>query len=119
MKNFDQIEVGDVVTAQYQEETAIFVRPSTGAPTEDATGRPCRPQGQVKSRRAVATRTNEITATVEGIDYPKSYRHAQRATRPHSGPSGSAPTWNNFDAVRKGDEVVVRHTNAVAVAVTK
>jgi hypothetical protein len=33
VKNFDQIEVGDVVTAQYQEETAIFVRPSTGSPT--------------------------------------------------------------------------------------
>src|SRR3954467_10796098 len=38
VRNFDQIEVGDVVTAQYHEATAIFVRPSTGAPTSDATG---------------------------------------------------------------------------------
>jgi hypothetical protein len=29
VRNFDQIQVGDVVTAQYQEATAIFVRPAT------------------------------------------------------------------------------------------
>ena len=126
VKNFDQIEVGDVVTAQYQEETAIFVRPSTGSPTvrpstgsptEDATGtlqtaRPGEKPG------AVATRTNEITATVEGIDYPN-------RTVTLKGPRGRtrtirvSPEVENFDAVRKGDEVVVRHTNAIAVAVTK
>ena len=38
VRNFDQIQVGDVVTAQYQEATAIFVRPATGAPTSNATG---------------------------------------------------------------------------------
>jgi hypothetical protein len=69
VRNFDQIQVGDVVTAQYQEATAIFVRPSTGAPTSDQTGtlqtaRPGEKPG------AVATRTNEITATVVSIDYP-------------------------------------------------
>jgi hypothetical protein len=117
VKNFDQIEVGDVVTAQYQEETAIFVRPSTGAPTEDATGtlRTARPG---EKPGAVATRTNEITATVEGIDYPN-------RTVTLKGPRGRtrtirvSPEVENFNAVRKGDEVVVRHTNAVAVAVTK
>jgi hypothetical protein len=117
VRNFDQIQVGDVVTAQYQEATAIFVRPSTGAPTVDATGtlqtaRPGEKPG------AVATRTNEITATVEGIDY-------SNRTVTLKGPRGRtrtikvSPDVENFDAVRKGDEVVVRHTNAVAVAVTE
>jgi hypothetical protein len=117
VKNFDQIEVGDVVTAQYQAETAIFVRPSTGAPTEDAartlqTARPGEKPG------AVATHINEITATVEGIDY-------SNRTITLKGPRGRtrtikvSPEVENFNAVRKGDEVVVRHTNAVAVAVTE
>ncbi len=69
VRNFDQIEVGDTVTAQYREATAIFVRPATGAPTADTTGTlQTAPLGQRPS--AVATRTNEITATVESIDYP-------------------------------------------------
>jgi hypothetical protein len=117
VKNFDQIEVGDVVTAQYQEETAIFVRPSTGAPTVDATGTLHTAKlGEKPS--AVATRTNEITATVEGIDY-------SNRTVTLKGPRGRtqtikvSPDVEDFDAVRKGDEVVVRHTNAVAVAVTE
>ena len=41
------------------------------------------------------------------------------------GPSGSTRTFKvgpevtNLDAVRKGDEVVVRHTEAIAIAVTE
>jgi hypothetical protein len=117
VKNFDQIEVGDVVTAQYQEATAVFVRPSTGAPTADTsdtlqTARPGEKPG------AFAARTNEITATVESIDYPSRIVMLK-------GPRGGTRTFKvgpevtNFDAVRKGDEVVVRHTNAVAIAVTE
>jgi len=117
VKNFDQIEVGDVVTAQYREETAIFVRPLTGAPTEDV-ARTLQTAMSGEKPGAVATQTSEITATVEGIDYPN-------RTVTLKGPRGRtrtirvSPEVENFDAVRKGDEVVVRQTNAVAVAVTK
>ena len=117
VRNFDQIQVGDVVTAQYQEATAIFVRPATGAPTSNATGtlQTARPG---EKPEAVATRTNEITATVVSIDYPDRIVTLR-------GPRGgirtlkAGPEITNFDAVRKGDEVVVRHTEAIAVAVTK
>ena len=117
VRNFDQIQVGDVVTAQYQEATAIFVRPSTGVPTADRTGtlqtaRPGEKPG------AVATRTNEITATVMSIDYPDriiTLRGPRGGTRTLK----VGPEVANFDAVRKGDEVVVRHAEAIAVALTK
>jgi hypothetical protein len=117
VRNFDQIQVGDVVTAQYQEATAIFVRPATGAPTSDATGtlQTARPG---EKPEAVATRTNEITATVVSIDYPDrivTLRGPRGGTRTLK----AGPEITNFDAVRKGDEVVVRHTEAIAVAVTK
>jgi hypothetical protein len=102
---------------QYREATAIFVRPATGAPRADTTGTlQTAPLGQRPS--AVGTRTNEIIATVESIDYPSRVVVVK-------GPSGSTRTFKvgpevkNLDGVRKGDEVVVRHTEAVAVAVTE
>jgi hypothetical protein len=117
VRNFDQIEVGDTVTAQYQEATAIFVRPATGAPAAEPTGTLERaPLGARPS--AVATSTNEITATVESIDYANRIVVVK-------GPSGRARTFKvgpevtRLDAVQKGDEVVVRHTEAIAVAVTE
>ena len=117
VRNFDQIQVGDVVTAQYQEATAIFVRPATGAPTADSTGTLQRaPLGERPS--AVATRTNEITATVESIDYP-SRIVTVRGPRGNTRTFKVGPEVKNLDGVRKGDEVVVRHTEAVAVAVTE
>jgi len=117
VRNFDQIEVGDTVTAQYQEATAVFVRPATGAPAAKPTGTlETAPLGERPG--AVATSTNEITATVESIDY------ANRIVVVR-GPSGRARTFKvgpevtRLDAVQKGDEVVVRHTEAVAIAVTE
>jgi hypothetical protein len=117
VRNFDQIEVGDTVTAQYQEATAVFVRPATGAPAAEPTGTFERaPLGARPG--AAATSTNEITATVESIDY------ANRIVVVR-GPSGRARTFKvspevtRLDAVQKGDEVVVRHTEAVAIAVTE
>jgi hypothetical protein len=117
VRNFDQIEVGDVVTAQYHEATAIFVRPSTGQPAADGadTLRTARPGDKPG---AVATRTDEITASVESIAY-SSRLVTLRGPRGGTRTFKVGPQVTNFDSVRKGDEVVVRHTEAVAVAVTK
>jgi hypothetical protein len=105
------------VTAQYREATAIFVRPSTGAPTTDTTGTlQTTPLGQRPS--GVATRTNELTATVESIDYPSRFV-VVRGPRGNTRTFKVGPEVTDLDAVRKGDEVVVRHTEAVAVAVTE
>jgi len=80
VRNFDQIEVGDVVTAQYHEATAIFV--PTGQPAADGadTLRTARPGDKPG---AVATRTDEITASVESID---------QAHREGEGPEGHIRT---------------------------
>jgi hypothetical protein len=117
VRNFDQIKVGDTVTAQYREATAIFVRPATGAPTADTTGTlQTAPLGERPS--AVGTRTNELTATVESIDYP-SRVVVVRGPRGNTRTFKVGPEVKNLDGVRKGDEVVVRHTEAIAVAVTE
>ena len=91
MKNFDQIEVGDVVTAQYQEETAIFVRPSTGPPRRMPL-EPCRPQSQVKSRARLPPAPTRSPQRSKASTIPI-VPSRSRATWPHSDRSRSAPTW--------------------------
>jgi hypothetical protein len=91
VKNFDQIEVGDVVTAQYQEETAIFVRPSTGAAAEDATGtlqtaRPVKSRARLPSAPTRSPRQSK--ASIIPIVPSRSKGHVAAL-----GPSRSAPKW--------------------------
>lgn len=118
VKNFDQIEVGDKVTAQYHDATLIFVRSSTGAPAVDADHALLRSAGPGEKPGVAASRTSEVTSRVENIDHvnrlvtlrdPGGYMRTVKAT----------PEVEGFDAVRKGDEVVVRHTEAIAIAVTE
>jgi hypothetical protein len=117
VRNFDQIEVGDVVTAQYYEAVAIAVQPSTGEPRAEETGSFQRaPLGDKPGMET--TRVRELTARVENIDYDNRVVTLR-------GPSGQVrkvkvgPEVKNFAAVKKGDQVLVRHTEAVAIAVTE
>jgi hypothetical protein len=117
VRNFDQIEVGDVVTAQYYNAVAIAVQPSTGEPTAGETNSMQRaPLGEKPG--ATTTRVQELTARVEDIDYDSRLVTLR-------GPSGQirkvrvGPEVKNLEAVKKGDQVLVRHTEAVAIAVTE
>ncbi|MCX5734360.1 MAG: hypothetical protein NTW68_08555 [candidate division NC10 bacterium] len=62
--------------------------------------------------------TTEITASVEAIDYAK-------RTVSLKGPQGDiriikvGPNVERFDQVKQGDQVVVRHTEALAISVQK
>jgi hypothetical protein len=117
VRNFDQIKVGDTVKATYLESVAIFVRKSNEKP--DA--------GQVQTVQVapkgakpgvIATETTEVTAKVEAIDYKK-------RTVTLKGPEGNVRTFSvdksvkKFDNVKVGDEVVLRVTEAMAIAVEK
>ncbi|EWY42782.1 hypothetical protein N825_00325 [Skermanella stibiiresistens SB22] len=117
VRNFDQIEVGDVVTAQYYESIAIAVEPATGKPTiKDTSSDQRAPLGD--KPEANNLRIRELTAMVEDIDYSNRLVTLR-------GPSGQirkvkvGPDVTNLEAVRRGDQVRVRHTEAIAVAVTE
>ena len=105
VKNFDRVKKGDQVTAEYYEETAIFVRPSSEPPTAAEAGAvDVAPRGAKPGVAAVDTVV--VTATVEAVD-------PQQRTVTLRGPQG------NLVTLKVGDEVVVRHTEAVAIAVQK
>ena len=116
-KNFDQIKVGDKVKGRFLDSIAIFVRKS-GAPP-DATEMQAvsvAPRGQMP--KAVAVNTVEITAKVEKIDYKKRLITLK-------GPEGSVrtikvdPRVKRLAEVKVGDEIVLRHTEAIALEVVK
>lgn len=121
VRNFDQIEPGDTVTASYLDATAIFVR----KPGEAASGAPGVSGGGTVAVAApgempggLVANTVERTATVQDIDYD-----ARKVTL--MGPRGGTvelsvdPSVQGLDQVKKGDQVVVRHTEAVAIDVQK
>jgi len=117
VRNFDQVQKGDQVIAEYYEETAIFVRPSAEQPMAGETGVvEVAPRGAKPGVADVETLV--VTAKVEAID-------PQKRTVTLRGPQGKAVTLKvdeqvkRFDQVKVGDEVVVRHTEAVAIAVQK
>jgi Cu/Ag efflux protein CusF len=114
--NFDQIKVGDTVTARYTQSIAVSVRKSDEPPS--ATGRESitrAPEGQ--SPAATRTATMQITAQVEKID-----RDKRELTL--MGPSGETRTVTvpqdvkKFDELKVGDNVVIRATESVAIQVS-
>jgi hypothetical protein len=116
-RNFDQVEVGDTVAAEYLEAIAITVRRADAPPqaTESAAiglaAKGERPAGMIVN-------TTQMTARVEGVDLT-----ARTVTL--RGPQGGVRTITVDDSVRRldeikpGDEVVVHYTEAVALAIVR
>jgi len=117
VKNFDQIKVGDKVTAKFYQSVAIFVAKTGDKPSASETKTvKVAPKG-AKPGAAVVD-TLEVTAKVEGIDYKK-------RTVTLKGPEGNVKTFTvdkavkNFKNIKKGDDVILRVTEAMAVMVEK
>lgn len=115
VKNFDQIHVGDVLTAKYLESVALVVRKAGDAPSaSESRTVEVAPKGQKPAARIVETK--EVTATVESIDYAT--RHVTLR-----GPDGNArtikvdPSVKRLNEVKKGDQVVARYTEGLAISV--
>jgi hypothetical protein len=116
-KNFDQVKVGDKVTADFYNSAAVYVRrvdepPSANESTVVEYAAPgAQPSG-------VIVRTKEITARVDAID-PKT----RMATL--TGSAGNSVTFKvddaveNLDRIKAGDQVIVRYTEALALSVDK
>ncbi len=115
VKNFDQIKAGDKLRTTYLESMAVFVRKSDEKPFAGEVGTVrVAPKGAKPG--IVVADTFEITAKVDDIDYKK-------RTVTLKGPEGKVNTFTvdkrvkKFMSVKKGDELVVRVTEAMAVAV--
>ena len=115
VKNFKQVKVGDRVATKYYESTAVFVRKPDEPPfAETASAVQVAAPGQKPG--AVAVDTVEMTARVEDINY-------KNRTVTLRGPQQKTKTLKvgkevkRFDEVKKGDEVVIRHTEALAIDV--
>ncbi len=115
VKNFDQIKVGDVVTAKYVEALTLELKKTTVKPDvkADAAAVAAAPGG--KPGGAVGAQITAI-ATVVGIDQANS-------TISLKGPKGKVvalkvKNQDHFKVVKMGDQVEVKYTEALAIAVT-
>ena len=115
MENFDQIKKGDQVVATYIESMAVFVAKAGEKPvTGEVEVVKAAPKGAKPS--LIAVDTVQETLAVAGIDYKK-----RKITL--KWPDGKTKTVKihknvkGFKKIKKGDSIVVRLTEAVAVAV--
>jgi hypothetical protein len=115
VRNFDQIKVGDFVVARYAEALTLELR-KTKVEAGDVAVREGAARAKPGERPAVAG-AREVTAIADviGVDPKKS-------TITLRGPRGNVVTLNvqnpdQFKVVKKGDQVEVTYTEALALSV--
>jgi hypothetical protein len=116
-KNFNQVKVGDKVTADYVASTAFYVRrvdepPSTNETTVVQYAAPGAQPG------GVIVKTKEVTARVDAID-PKTRTATLTGSAGNSVAIKVDDAVPNLDRIKAGDQVVVRYTEALALSVDK
>jgi hypothetical protein len=115
VKNFDQIKLGDFVVARYAQALALELRK-----TKVKAGEPTVREGAARSKpgeapSAVGAREVTAIAEVIGVD-------AKNSTVTLKGPRGNVVTLDvrnpdQFKLVKKGDQVDVTYTEALALSV--
>ena len=117
VSDFDQIQLGDAVTVEYADPVVVLVRArgeTMSGAADDAVQ--IVPKGQRPG--AAMLQQTETVATLQDIDY------ARRVVKLRTA-EGAVHKINvhehiqNLERFRKGDEVVVRYTEAVAVAIAR
>lgn len=114
--NFDQIEVGDQVRATVIDALAVYVGKPGAAPSAGA-GEMIALAPRGARPGTVMARTVEITDRIEAVDRTDRTIKIQ-------GVSGKPQTLKvgpdvNLDDLKKGDDVVIRATEALAIRVEK
>jgi hypothetical protein len=116
-QNFDQVRVGDEVKLQYYESVAIYVTSDGKPPAADSAvavgvaAKGAKPAGEV-------IEVTDVSATIEAINPVKRVLTLK-------GPQGNVfpvtvdKSVQGFNALRVGDNVHVRHTEALALTVSK
>ena len=115
VKNFDQMKVGDFVVVRYAQALTLELRKTRG-PVGDVTVQQDAARAKPGERPAVAgARQVTAIATVTAVDPKKS-------TITLKGPRGNVVTLDvqnpdQFKVVKKGDQVEVTYTEALALSV--
>jgi hypothetical protein len=116
VRNFDQIKVGDMVTAKYSQSIAVAVRKSDEPPS--ATGRETFKRAPLGEKPAAAgTSMTQISATIDKIDKDKRELTLK-------GPQGNSTVVKvsddvkRFDELKEGDQVVITATESLAISVS-
>jgi hypothetical protein len=117
VKNLDQVKAGDELVVKAYESIALFVRKGSEAPSASETmAVAVAAKGQEPG--AVIVDSQEIKATVEAV-------HPALRKITLKGPDGKKRTFKVHEdykalgEIKKGDELVVRHTEALAISIEK
>ncbi len=114
-KNFNQLEIGDMVSITYYESVAIYLGNPGDLPKE-VTGEMIvrAPEGETPG--GIATETTDISAVVQDID-----KYDRLITL--KGPAGNVFTTyvdesvRYFDMLKIGDVIHIRYTKSLAISV--
>ena len=116
-RNLEQVKVGDKVTVRYTQALAVFVTKGDEPPsTSEKQTVQLAPKGQKPG--GVVARTIQLTGTVQSVDARKRMVDVRV-------PAGDVRTFKvdprvkNLSQVKKGDQVVLRYTESVALSVVK
>ena len=115
VKNFDQIKAGDKVNARFLESVAVVVAKKGEQPSATET-QTVEVAAKGEKPGVVVVNTLDISAVVEKIDYKKRLISLK-------GPEGNVREFvvdksvKKFKNIKKGDDVFVRFTEAVAITV--
>jgi Cu/Ag efflux protein CusF len=116
-RNLEQVKVGDKVTVRYTQALAVFVTKGDEPPsTSEKQTVQLAPKGEKPG--GVVARTIQLTGTVQSVDARKRMVDVRV-------PAGDVrsfkvdPRVKNLSQVKKGDQVVLRYTESVALSVVK
>ena len=115
VRNFDQIKAGDIATARFLESVAIVVAKKGEQPAASES-QTVEVAAKGEKPRAVIVNTLDITAVVEKIDYKKrliSLKGPEGNVREFAGDKSV----KKFKNIKKGDDVFLRFTEAVAITI--
>jgi hypothetical protein len=116
VRNFDQIKVGDKVRTTYVDEVAVYISKAGTPPGgEEVSNVMLAPKGAKPG--VIVADTTQMNAKLTAVD-------AKKRTVTLMGPEGKTKTLKvpktvNMKGVKKGDDVVVRYTEALAILVEK
>jgi len=115
-KNFKNIQLGDMVNAEYLESVALFAtEPGSGEKANIAGAVMLAAEGELPG--GIVADTVEITAVVEAIDYETRTVTLKGPLRTVTMQVDERAT--RFENIKQGDEVHFMHTEAVAINVTR
>jgi Cu/Ag efflux protein CusF len=117
VKNFDQLKKGDEVTVNYRQQTAVaLAKPGEPIPSGAAEVMLTPEKGQEPGMLKV--RTMQTTETVEDID-PNTRMVTLKDSEGNTHKVKVDESVQNLEQIKKGDEIVIKSTEAIAISVSK